>query len=182
METRRIRPHLQQSTSMWMTPTRRTNAPWGRGDIDRTRGGPAVGGPLGRGERPVRQSLVHREGWLDARAGGDSIGPAVSALARGAQNDSVYGGGVWGGVAWAWPSRRKAPCLHGTMRIGNATLEIAEAQGEFQPMPCHLHVYVPDTRMRCMRGRWRQERRRLKCRRTSPMGDRSAGVKRPMGE
>src|SRR5260370_24249214 len=34
--------------------------------------------------------------------------------------------------------------LHGTMRIGNATLEIDEAQGEFQPMPCHLHVYVPD--------------------------------------
>jgi len=35
--------------------------------------------------------------------------------------------------------------LHGTMRIGNATLEIDEAHGEFQPMPCHLHVYVPDT-------------------------------------
>src|SRR6266481_3756152 len=35
--------------------------------------------------------------------------------------------------------------LHATIRIGNATLEIDEAQGEFQPMPCHLHVYVPDT-------------------------------------
>jgi PhnB protein len=35
--------------------------------------------------------------------------------------------------------------LHGTIRIGNATLEIDEAHDEFQPMPCHLHVYVPDT-------------------------------------
>ena len=33
---------------------------------------------------------------------------------------------------------------HGTIRIGNATLEIDEAHDEFQPMPCHLHVYVPD--------------------------------------
>ena len=35
--------------------------------------------------------------------------------------------------------------LHGTVRIGNATLEIDEAHDEFQPMPCHFHVYVPDT-------------------------------------
>ena len=35
--------------------------------------------------------------------------------------------------------------LHATVRIGNATLEIDEAHGELQPMPCHLHVYVPDT-------------------------------------
>jgi len=33
---------------------------------------------------------------------------------------------------------------HGTIRIGNATLEIAEAEGAFQPKPCHLHLYVPD--------------------------------------
>jgi PhnB protein len=34
--------------------------------------------------------------------------------------------------------------LHGTIRIGNATLEIDEAHDAFQPMPCWLHVYVPD--------------------------------------
>src|SRR5438445_3759432 len=34
---------------------------------------------------------------------------------------------------------------HATIRIGNATLEIDEAHGEFQPMPCHLHIYVTDT-------------------------------------
>ena len=35
--------------------------------------------------------------------------------------------------------------LHGTIRIGNATLEIDEAHDELQPMPCSLHVYVADT-------------------------------------
>jgi uncharacterized glyoxalase superfamily protein PhnB len=35
--------------------------------------------------------------------------------------------------------------LHATIRIGHATFEIDEANGQFQPMPCYLHVYVPDT-------------------------------------
>jgi PhnB protein len=30
--------------------------------------------------------------------------------------------------------------LHATIRIGNASLEVAEAHGEYRPMPCHLHV------------------------------------------
>jgi PhnB protein len=34
--------------------------------------------------------------------------------------------------------------LHATIKIGNNTLELDEAQDEFQPMPCHLHLYVPD--------------------------------------
>ncbi|MGH9740816.1 MAG: VOC family protein [Candidatus Acidiferrum sp.] len=35
--------------------------------------------------------------------------------------------------------------LHATMSIANATLELDEAQGEVQPTPSYLHVYVPDT-------------------------------------
>jgi uncharacterized glyoxalase superfamily protein PhnB len=34
--------------------------------------------------------------------------------------------------------------LHATIRIGHATFEIDEAHGEFQPIPCYLHMYVPD--------------------------------------
>lgn len=34
--------------------------------------------------------------------------------------------------------------LHATLEIAGATLEIDEAHGGFQPMPCLLHVYVPD--------------------------------------
>ena len=42
----------------------------------------------------------------------------------------------------------KAPeghILHATIKIAGATFEIDEAQGEFQPSPHYLHVYVPDT-------------------------------------
>ena len=70
--------------------------------------------------------------------------------------------------------------LHGTMRIGNATLEIDEAHGEFQPMPCHLHVYVPDTdavyaqalRVGATSSETPQDK---------PYGDRVAGVKDAWG-
>jgi PhnB protein len=34
--------------------------------------------------------------------------------------------------------------LHATIRIGHATFEIDEAEGQFQPMPSYLHAYVPD--------------------------------------
>lgn len=34
--------------------------------------------------------------------------------------------------------------LHATIRIGDNTLEVDEAHGEFQPMPCHMHLHVPD--------------------------------------
>jgi PhnB protein len=35
--------------------------------------------------------------------------------------------------------------LHATIEIAGATFEVAEAQGESQPSPHYLHVYVPDT-------------------------------------
>jgi PhnB protein len=34
--------------------------------------------------------------------------------------------------------------LHATIKVGRATFEIDEAHGEFQPIPCYLHAYVPD--------------------------------------
>lgn len=52
--------------------------------------------------------------------------------------------------------------MHATMRIGNATLEIDEAHGSYQPKPCHLHVYV--CAQRCARGPVPLSRRR-----TSPI-------------
>lgn len=70
--------------------------------------------------------------------------------------------------------------LHGTMRIGNATLEIAEAQGEFQPMPCHLHVYVPDTDAAYEQA-LRAEATSIEVPQDKAYGDRSAGVKDPFG-
>ena len=70
--------------------------------------------------------------------------------------------------------------LHSTMRIGNATLEIDEAHGEYQPKPCHLHIYVPDTD-----ATYAQALRAGATSLTEPYdasyGDRAAGVKDPFG-
>jgi len=70
--------------------------------------------------------------------------------------------------------------LHGTMRIGNATLEIAEAYGEMQPMPCHLHVYVPDTDAVYARA-LEAGATSIEVPQDKPYGDRSAGVKDAWG-
>jgi PhnB protein len=70
--------------------------------------------------------------------------------------------------------------LHATIKIGNATLEIDEAHGDFQPMPCHLHLYVPDadaTYARALRAGAISEEAPT----TKDYGDRSAGVKDPWG-
>jgi PhnB protein len=69
---------------------------------------------------------------------------------------------------------------HGTMRIGNATLEIAEAYGEMQPMPCHLHVYVPDTDAVYARA-MAAGATSIEAPGDKPYGDRSAGVKDAWG-
>jgi PhnB protein len=42
------------------------------------------------------------------------------------------------------PMSPEGHVLHATIRIGDNTLEIDEAHGEFQPMPCHLHLHVVD--------------------------------------
>jgi PhnB protein len=70
--------------------------------------------------------------------------------------------------------------LHATIRIGNATLEIDEAHGEFQPMPCHLHVYVPDTDAVYDRA-LRAGALSIETPQDKPYGDRAAGVKDAWG-
>ena len=70
--------------------------------------------------------------------------------------------------------------LHATIRIGDATLEIDEAHDDFQPMACHLHLYVPDVDAAYERalsgGATSQEAPT-----TKDYGDRAAGVKDPWG-
>ena len=69
---------------------------------------------------------------------------------------------------------------HATIRIGNATLEIDEAHAEFQPMPCHLHVYVPDTDAAYARA-MDAGATSIDAPRNAPYGDRAAGVKDAWG-
>jgi PhnB protein len=70
--------------------------------------------------------------------------------------------------------------LHATIRIGNATLEIDEANGEFQQKPCHLHIYVPDADAVYAQA-MRAGATSVETPQDKPYGDRSAGVKDPFG-
>lgn len=70
--------------------------------------------------------------------------------------------------------------LHATIRIGNATLELAEAHGEYQPKPCHVHVYVPDTDAAYAQA-LQAGATSVDPPRDAPYGDRAAGVKDAWG-
>jgi PhnB protein len=54
--------------------------------------------------------------------------------------ENAFGGRVLGHV----PLSPEGHVLHATIQIGDNTLELDEANGEFQPMPCHLHLHVDD--------------------------------------
>ena len=69
---------------------------------------------------------------------------------------------------------------HAKIAIGDSILEMSDAHGPYQPMPCAIHLYVPDTD-----ALYEQS---LKAGATSlmppadqPYGDRSAGVIDPFG-
>jgi PhnB protein len=70
--------------------------------------------------------------------------------------------------------------LHATIKIGHATFEIDEAYGEFQPMPCYLHVYVPDSDAGYADA-IRAGATSVEVPATKPYGERSAAVKDPFG-
>ncbi|MGB6624420.1 MAG: VOC family protein, partial [Candidatus Acidiferrales bacterium] len=69
---------------------------------------------------------------------------------------------------------------HATVRIGDATLEFSEAHGEYQPSPCHLHLYVPDTDAVYAQA-MRAGATTIEAPNDKPYGDRSAGVRDAWG-
>ncbi len=70
--------------------------------------------------------------------------------------------------------------VHAKIRIGDSILEMGEAHGEYQSMPCGLHLYVNDTDALYERA-VRAGATSLREPRDEPYGDRSAGVKDPFG-
>jgi PhnB protein len=70
--------------------------------------------------------------------------------------------------------------LHATIRIGHATFEIDEAHGEFQPVPCYLHVYVLDTDAGYAEA-IRAGATSVEAPATKPYGERSATIKDTFG-
>jgi PhnB protein len=70
--------------------------------------------------------------------------------------------------------------LHATISIGNATIEIDEAHGEFQPTPFYLHAYVPDTDALYAQA-LRAGATSVTAPYDAPYGDRAAAVADPFG-
>jgi PhnB protein len=83
------------------------------------------------------------QGWTPGPEGVPSVQPYLHL--RGSEKmipflENAFGGVVTGHV----PRSPEGHVLHATVRIGDNTLELDEAHGEFQPMPCHLHLHVDD--------------------------------------
>jgi PhnB protein len=83
------------------------------------------------------------QGWTPGPEGVPSVQPYLHL--RGAEKmipflENAFGGVVQGHV----PRSPEGHVLHATVQIGENTLEVDEAHGEFQPMPCHLHLHVDD--------------------------------------
>ena len=89
-----------------------------------------------------RWYIATPKGWAPGPEGLRSIQPYLHL--RGAHNMIPFMEAAFGAEDLGSHKTPEGRVLHATMRIGNATLEIDEAHGEYQPKPCHLHVYVQD--------------------------------------
>jgi uncharacterized glyoxalase superfamily protein PhnB len=118
--------------------------------------------------------IAKPRGWTPAPEGLRSVQPYLHL--REAHKMIPFMETVFGAEAMGVHTSPQGAVLHATIRIGNATLEIDEAHGEFQPMPCHLHVYVPDTDAVYARA-LRAGASSIEAPRNAPYGDRAAGVK-----
>jgi uncharacterized glyoxalase superfamily protein PhnB len=78
----------------------------------------------------------------------------------------------------AWSDDRKI--LHATIQVEHATFEIDEASEEWPPMPCHLHMYVPDVDA-CYANALAAGGKSASAPVDQTYGERSAGVLDPFG-
>ena len=118
------------------------------------------------------------KGWTPGPEGLRSVQPYLHL--REAHKMIPFMEAAFGAEAMGIHTSPQGTVLHATIRIGNATLEIDEAHGEFQPMPCHLHVYVPDTDAAYERA-MQAGATSIEPPRDAPYGDRAAGVKDAWG-
>jgi len=125
-----------------------------------------------------RWYIATPKGWTPGPEGLRSIQPYLHL--RGAHNMIPFMEAAFGAEALGVHKSPDGIVHHATMRIGNATLEIDEAHGEYQPKPCHLHVYVPDADAIYAQS-LRAGSISVEPPADKPYGDRSAGVKDPFG-
>jgi uncharacterized glyoxalase superfamily protein PhnB len=118
------------------------------------------------------------QGWTPGPEGVPSIQPYLHL--RDSEKmipflEHAFGGMVQGHV----PTSPEGHVLHATIQIGDNTLEVDEAHGEFQPMPCHLHLHVEDADAMYARA-VRAGATSIDAPSDKPYG-RSGGVKDPFG-
>jgi uncharacterized glyoxalase superfamily protein PhnB len=122
--------------------------------------------------------IAKPRGWTPGPEGLRSVQPYLHL--REAHKMIPFLEAVFGAEALGVHKSPEGAVMHATIRIGNATLEIDEAHGEFQPMPCHLHVYVPDTDAAYARA-LQAGAASIEAPRNAPYGDRAAGVRDAFG-
>ena len=118
------------------------------------------------------------QGWTPGPEGVPSVQPYLHL--HGSQKmlpflENAFAGMVSGHV----PTSPEGHVLHATVQIGNTTLEVDEAHGEFQPMPCHLHLHIDDADAMYARA-IRAGAESISAPENKPYG-RSGGVKDPFG-
>jgi len=118
------------------------------------------------------------KGWTPGPEGIRTVQPYLHL--HGSQRMIPFAEAAFGAEALGVATSPEGALLHATIRIGNGTLEIDEAHGEFQPKPCHLHIYVPDADVVYAQA-MRVGAISLEAPQDKPYGDRSAGVKDPFG-
>jgi len=89
-----------------------------------------------------RWYIATPKGWTPGPEGLRSLQPYLHLLE--AHKMIPFMEAAFGAEAMGVHKSPEGIVMHATLRIGNATLEIDEAHGDYQPKPCHLHVYVPD--------------------------------------
>src|ERR1700730_11987437 len=83
------------------------------------------------------------QGWTPGLEGVPSVQPYLHL--RNSEKMIPFLAKAFGGVVQGHvPTSPEGHVLHATVQIGDNTLELDEAHGEFQPMPCHLHLHVDD--------------------------------------
>jgi PhnB protein len=122
--------------------------------------------------------IAMAKGWSPGPEGLRSVQPFLHL--HDAHNMIPFVEAAFGAEALGVAKSPEGKVLHATIKIGNATLEIDEASGEFQPMPCYLHVYVPDTDALYAQA-LRAGATSVNPPADAPYGDRVAGVKDPFG-
>jgi uncharacterized glyoxalase superfamily protein PhnB len=125
-----------------------------------------------------RWYIATPKGWTPGPEGLRSVQPYLHL--REANNMIPFLEAALGAEAMGVHKSPDGRVMHATMRIGSATLEIDEAHGQYQPKPCHLHVYVADSDAMYAQA-LRAGATSVQPPTDKPYGDRSAGVKDPFG-